>query len=250
MIKKIKKNKIYAICGLMMVLIITPMINAGAISSWPVQPDTELYFSLSDQYYNRDNVCLRDISASLSVFIKDVDNVITYDVSWEIDEKVGAFNPYLKGLEGTDITSNEEFVAVSAVIIYENSAFAEMESYWTELINTTRENFFVDNRTFGTYSADEIPDMDFSSSVDSCGFEITASWGDYKEILAGNRIWKKTFSQDGILLEYEKAIYLKEGGSNELIFKNNVVNTIPSFPIEFLGYCSILGIVVVFIKRK
>jgi len=245
-----KRTKIYGISGLMILLIIIPMINVIAVSSWPVQENDELNFSLSYQFYDENNIVIEDTYANLSVIIKEVDINITYDLFCEVNVKVGGWGSLLAEFLGDkNLTSNEEFVRLTSVIIYEASAFADMEDYWAELINIVKENFWIDALTFTTYTADEITNMEFSSSSDAYGYEITASWDDYRNLGAGSRSAELKFSKEGILLKFEQKIHWVEGGGSDWVLENTDANKIPSFPLEILGFCSILGIVVIFIKK-
>ncbi len=53
-----KRTKIFGISGLMILLLIIPIINAVAISSWPVQENDEFNFSLSYQFYDENNTLI------------------------------------------------------------------------------------------------------------------------------------------------------------------------------------------------
>ena len=246
-----KRTKIYGISGLMILLLIVQIINATAISSWSVEKNDEFNFSLSYQFYDETNALTEDTSANFSVIIKNVDINLTYDVSCEVDNKVGAWGSDLKEyVEGTNLTSNEEFLAVITELIYEDSVLADKENYWAELINTTKDYFWVDALMFTIYSADEITNMDFSSSSNAYGYEITASWDDYNNLPAGSRFSKVEYSIDGVLLIKEISNHWEEGGGSDWVLENTDANKIPSFPLEILGFCSILGIVAIFKKKR
>jgi len=244
------RTKIYGISGLMIFLLIIPMINAAAISSWSVEENDEFNFSLSYQFYDENDVLIEDTYATFSVIIINVDINLTYDVSCEVDNKVGDWGIDLKEyVEGTNLTSNEEFLAVITVLIYEDSALADKEGYWAELIEATQDYFWPDAYTFTTYSADEITNMDFSSSYNAYGYEITASWDEYENLPAGNSHIKYEYSKDGVLLISEVSRHWVEGGGSDWVLENTDANKIPSFPLEILGFCSILGIVVIYLKK-
>jgi len=247
-----KRTKIYGISGLMILLIIIPIINAAAVSSWPVQENDELNFSLSYQFYDENNTLIIDSSVSISIVIKKVDINLTYDVSCDVNNEDDEWgNQRKESLEGSNLNSSDEFLHVFVMaIIYEASAFAEKENYWAELINFTKEYFWVDTYTFTTYSADEITNMDFSSSSDAYGYEITASWDDYKNLPAGSRFSKVEYSKDGVLLKREYIWNWEEGGGDNWLLENDDLIKVPSFPLEILGFCSFLGIVVIFHKKK
>ena len=184
-----KPTKIFGITGLMILLFIIPTINAVAISSWPVQKDDELNFTLSYRYYNENNTLIEDTSASISVVIKKIDNNLTYDVSCDPTVKVGDWGNKLKSrVEGSNLTSRADglyLMPFVTPIIYEASVFANMENEWASSINFTKNFFWADAFTFTTYSADEITNMDFSSSYNANGYEITASWDDKKILMQG-----------------------------------------------------------------
>ncbi len=247
-----KQTKIYGICGLMILLIIIPTINAVAISSWPVEKDDKLKYSLSYQYYDENDTLIIDSSVSISIVIKKVDINLTYDVSCDVNDEVGDWgDSFLKNhVEGVNLTSSSHLLAIFTYIIYEASAFTEKENYWAELINFTKEYFWADAFTFTTYSTDEITNMEFSSSSDAYGYEITASWDDYKNLPAGSYYSKLEYSKDGVLLRSEVSRHWVEGGDSDFILKNANRIIIPGFPLEILGFCSILGIVVIFLKKR
>jgi hypothetical protein len=247
-----KRTKIYGISGLMILLIIIPMINVIAVSSWPVQENDELNFSLSYQFYDENNTLIIDSSVSISIVIKKVDINLTYDVSCDVNNEDDEWgNQRKESLEGSNLNSSDEFLHVFVMaIIYEASAFAEKENYWAELINFTKEYFWVDVRMFTTYSADEITNMDFSSSSDASGYEITASWDDYKNLPAGNRFSKVEYSKDGVLLKREYIWHWEEGGGDNWLLENDDLIKVSSFPLEILGFCSILGIIAIFLKKR
>ncbi len=246
-----KRTKIYGISGLMILILIIPIINAVAISSWPVQENDELNFSLSYQFYDENNTLSVDASVEFSVIIKNVDENLTYDVSCEVDNKVGDWGSDLKEYwEGTNLTSGEEYLMLTTVLIYEASSFAEKENYWAELINFTKEYFWADAYTFTTYSADEITNMEFSSSSDAYGYEITASWDEYKNLPAGSRYGKREYSKDGVLLIREISDHWVEGGGSDWVLENTNRIIIPGFPLSILGFCSIIGIIIIFLKKR
>ncbi len=248
---KMKRTKICGILGLIFILIIMPTINVVAVSSWPVQKDDELNYSLSYQYRDKDKILIDKTSVEISVIIKNVDINLTYDVSFDIDNKVGTWGNNLKEfVEGTNLTSTEEDLTVFSKIIYETSAFADMESYWAERINISRNHFWVDAYTFTTYSADEITGMDYSSSSDAYGFKIIASWDDYENLPAGSRFYELKYSEDGILQIYESSYSWVEGSDYEWKLENADAKFITGFPYGIIGFCSILGIVVIFLKNK
>jgi len=246
-----KRTKIFGISGLMILLLIIPIINAVAISSWPVQKNDELNFSLSYQFYDENNTLIIDSSVSISIVIKKVDINLTYDVSCDVNNEDDEWgNGRKEYLEGSNLTSGEEYLMLTTVLIYEASSFAEKENYWAELINFTKEYFWADAYTFTTYSADEITNMEFSSSSDAYGYEITASWDEYKNLPAGSRYGKREYSKDGVLLIREISDHWVEGGGSDFVLKRTGAFIIPGFPYGIFGVCSILGIVAIFLKNK
>ena len=109
----------------------------------------------------------------------------------------------------------------------------------------------MDAYTFTTYSVAEITNMDFSGSSDAYGYEITASWDDYQNLAAGSRSSEKKYSEEGILLIYQESLRWEEkSGGYELVIENTDQQNIPSFPLSLLGLCSILGIAVIFLKKR
>lgn len=239
----------------MILVIIIPIINAAALSSWPVQKDDQLNYSFSYQYYDENNLLTEDTSATFSVLITNVDENLTYDISCDVDVKVGEWGNSLKeNAEGSNLTSSDKNLGVWAlwtVIIYEGTAFADKENDWTTLINSTEEYFWVDVLTFTIYSANEITNMDFSSSSDAYGYEITASWDDYLNLAAGSRSTEKRYSEDGVLLKYEESHrWVEKSGGYDWIVENLDQQRIPGFPFMAIGLCSLLGIAIIFLKKR
>ena len=247
-----KRTKMCGISGLMILLLFIPIINAVAISSWPVQKNDELKYSLSYQYYDESNSLIIDTSASISIFINEVDEQLTYNVSCDVNDEVGDWgDSYLKNyVEGVNLTSSNQSLDMFKAIIYEASEFATMENYWVNLVNHSKEYFWVDAYTFTTYSADEITGMDYSSSSDAYGFEITASWDDYENLAAGNRHSELEYSKEGILLTHERSNHWVEGGGSDFLIEKTGAFKVPGFPYGIFGFCSILGILVIFLKNK
>ena len=153
-------------------------------------------------------------------------------------------------MEGTNLTSTEEALTIFVEIIYEASALADMEIYWAEVINYSRNNFWADAYTFTSYSADEITGMDYSFSSDAYGYKITASWDDFENLPAGSRSYELKYSEDGILLIYEHSFSWVEGIEFEYKIENADAKFIRGFPFQILGFCSILGIGLIFLKNK
>ncbi|MBA7575027.1 hypothetical protein ES708_16843 [subsurface metagenome] len=246
-----KQTKIYGISGLMILLLPILMINVVAISSWPVQKDDELKYSLSYKYYDEDDTQNIDRTVSFNIIIKNVDINITYDVIFDVTEEdedwaMGLMDYY----ESPNLNSTDEFLIVYKDIIYEATAFANKENDWATFINMTKEYFWVDAYTFSTYSADEITNMDFSSSSNAYGYEITASWDDYENLPAGSYSTKIKYSQDGILLIYEYILDWEEGSGSNISLENDDLKKIYSFPLVIFGFCSILGIAVIILKNR
>jgi len=250
-----KSQKIHAIGCLMILVIFIQTFNAVAISSWPVQKDDQLNFSFSYQYYDENNTLTESTSATFSVIITNVDENLTYDISCDVDVIVGDWGNSLKdNAEVSNFTSTDEYLFVMTlwtVIIYEASTFADKENDWATFINMTKECFWVDGFHFETYSVAEITNMDFSSSSDAYGYEITASWDDYQNLAAGSRSSEKKYSEEGILLTYQESHRWEEKrGGYELVVENTDQQNIPSFSFSLLGLCSILGIAIIFLKKR
>jgi len=246
-----KRTKTCGILGLIFILIIIPTIKVVAVSSWPVQKGDELNYSIYYKLRDKDKILIDKTSADISVIIKNVDINLTYNVSCDVDNKVGTWGSNLKEfVEGTNLTSTEEALTIFVKIIYEASALADMENYWAEIINYSRNNFWVDAYTFTSYSVDNITTMDYSSSSDAYGYKITASWDDFENLPAGSRSYELKYSEDGILLIYEHSFSWVEGIEYEYKIENADAKFIHGFPFEILGFCSILGIVVIFLKNK
>lgn len=252
---KMKPFKIHGICGLIILFLIIPIINAAALSSWPVQKDDQLNFSFSYQYYDENNTLTEDTSAIFSILITNVDENLTYDISCDVNVKVGNWGSSLKNYaEGSNLTSTDEYLSVMAlwtVIIYEASAFTDKENDWVTLINSTKEYFWIDVLTFSTYSADEITNMEFSSSSNAYGYKITAAWDDYKNLAAGSRSTEIKYSEDGVLLVYKDARHwVEKSGGYDLEVEKTDQQMIPGFSFGIFGLCSILGVVIIFLKNR
>ena len=248
---KMKRTKICGILGMIFILIIMPTLNVVAVSSWSVQKDDELNYSLSFECSDNDKILTEKTSADISIIIKNVDINLTYDVSCDVDNKVGTWGTNMKeNVEGANLISTEEFLTVFSKIIYEASAFADMESYWEELINYSKNVFWVDAYTFTSYSVDEITGIDYSSSSDAYGYKITASWDDFETLPAGSRSFELKYSEDAILQIYEYSYSWVEGSEYEWKMEYADAKFIPGFPLDILGFCSILGIGIIFIKKK
>ncbi|QEE18126.2 hypothetical protein DSAG12_03964 [Promethearchaeum syntrophicum] len=245
------RTKRCGILGMIFILLIMPTINVIAVSSWPVQKDDELNYSLSYEYSDNDKILTEKTSAEISVIIKNVDDNLTYDVNCDVDNDVGTWGTNMKkNVEGTNLISTEEALTVFVKIIYEASAFADMESYWVERINFSKNFFWVDTYTFTTYSVDEITGIDYSSSSDAYGYKITASWDDFETLPAGSRSYEIKYSENGILQIYENSYSWVEGIEYEWKIEDADAKFIPSFPLEIFGFCLILGIGVIFSKKR
>ena len=93
--------------------------------------------------------------------------------------------------------------------------------------------------------------MDFSSSSDAYGYEITASWDDYLNLAAGSRFSEKRYSEDGVLLKYEESHrWVEKSGGYDWVVENADQQRIPGFPFMAIGLCSLLGIAIIFLKKK
>lgn len=240
---------------LILVLLILPIINTAALSSWPVQKDDKLNFSLSVQYYDENYTLTEDISATIVIIISDVGNNLTYDITCDVNVKVGDWGSSLKEhVEGSNLTSTDNFLSVpslGSVPIYEGSAFADKENDWISFINATEEIFWVDAFTFTIYSAEEIKNMDFSSSSDAYGYEITASWAAYENLHAGDWSREKLYSEEGILLKYkETRHWIEKSGSFDWLVENEEKQAIPGLPVSIFSFFCILGIAVIFFKKS
>lgn len=250
---KMKLTKSYGFSGLMILLIIIQLINATAISTWPVQKDDELNYTYTYQNYDENNTLTINTSASISIIIKNVSDTLTYDAIFDVNDDVGDYGNNLKNhYEGVNLTSSTHFLPMIEMIIYTSYDFAALENEWAMFIGDTdeTENFWYDNLTDTFYSADEITNMKISSSSNAYGYKISASWDEYKNLPAGSTHTELKYSKDGILLKCEYESQWVEGGSSDRLLENNDAKTISSFPLQVFGFCSILGIVVLFLKKR
>ncbi|MHA1646761.1 MAG: hypothetical protein ACTSVL_04230 [Promethearchaeota archaeon] len=135
-------------------------------------------------------------------------------------------------------------------IIYNASYFAEKEADWVILINNTEKCFWADALTFTYYSANEITNMHLSTSSNATGYEITASWDDYKNLKAGSRSEELTYTDDGILLKYEEKHHWNEKDDWQLTLEKADSNNIPAFPFVIFSICSIFGIIFILRKKR
>ncbi|MHA1674346.1 MAG: hypothetical protein ACTSYI_12055 [Promethearchaeota archaeon] len=250
---KLAKNHGFGV--LILVLLILPTIYTAALSSWPVQKDDQLNFSLSVQFYDENNTLTEDASATIVIIIKDVGNNLTYDITCDVNVKVGDWGNTLKEhVEGSNLTSADNFLSVpflGSEAIFEGSAFTDKENDWATYINKTEEIFWVDAFTFTTYSAEEITNMDFSSSSNAYGYEITASWAAYENLHAGDWFREKLYSEEGILLKFkETRHWIEKSGGFDWSIENEEKQAIPGLPISIFSIFCILGIAVIFFKKS
>jgi hypothetical protein len=250
-----KLTKIHCFGGGILFLLIFPIITATALSSWLVHKGDQLNYSFSYKTYDEHNSLTEDTTATIVILINNVGNNLTYDITCDVKVKVGVWGNSLKEhVEGSNLTStdNSLFVLVySSAIIYEASTFADKENEWVTLINTTEDYFWYETLNFTYYSADEITNMEFSSSADANGYKITASWDDYANLQAGSWSKEVLYSEEGILLKFKDSRrWVEKNGGSDVVLEQADSQAIPGLPISVLSYSSILGVVVLFLKKK